>query len=379
MIEIKGVSFQNKGAELMLRAVLDLLRKFDIKEEIAIAPEYNACMYKDYSRLGLYQKIWLRYKGIQWGSLGTLIPKKLRELYGLVTDKEIDVVLDASGFAYSDQWGGWATKQMAKSSKKWKKRGKKIILLPQAFGPFNDSKIKKYVKEIIDNSNLIYARDEISYEYLTSIVGIQEKIKIVPDFTMVIDGVKPQYINDVKNKVCVVPNKRMIDKVSGESYSKYSELLAKIIRKLQEKEIESFILIHGGTEDFGLAKKIIEDSGLEAQIINESDVLVIKGIIGNSLGLIGSRFHSLATAMYCGKVAIGTGWSHKYNMLYKEFEFEDGIIDLDITDSQLDRKLAYITDAEMRNQLAASFLELTNKQKQHVHNMFEEIADLIKK
>jgi hypothetical protein len=67
-----------------------------------------------------------------------LVPAGIREQYGVVLDKEVNVVLDAAGFAYSDQWGPDLSEELARSSKRWKKQGSKVILLPQAFGPFRD-------------------------------------------------------------------------------------------------------------------------------------------------------------------------------------------------------------------------------------------------
>ena len=60
--------------------------------------------YEARARLGLYQKASLRKYGFQWGYLLSLMPPKLRGRFGIVTDHEIDVVLDASGFAYGNQW-----------------------------------------------------------------------------------------------------------------------------------------------------------------------------------------------------------------------------------------------------------------------------------
>lgn len=51
------------------------------------------------------------------------MPTGIREQYGIVLDKEINVVLDAAGFAYSDQWGPDLSEELARSSKRWKKQG----------------------------------------------------------------------------------------------------------------------------------------------------------------------------------------------------------------------------------------------------------------
>ena len=55
--------------------------------------------------LNFYQIAELRFLGFEFGVLAKFIPERIRERYGLVLIKEIDIVIDASGFKYSDQWG----------------------------------------------------------------------------------------------------------------------------------------------------------------------------------------------------------------------------------------------------------------------------------
>jgi len=105
IIEIKGAGSQNKGAEMMLLTILQELKKTSSEIKFTVTPCIGVCEYGFFSKYGLYPKVWLSFKGFQFGRLGRFIPKKIRTMYGLITNDEIDVVLDASGFAYSDQWG----------------------------------------------------------------------------------------------------------------------------------------------------------------------------------------------------------------------------------------------------------------------------------
>ncbi|KOR27121.1 hypothetical protein TI05_19710, partial [Achromatium sp. WMS3] len=235
-IEIKGTQFHNKGAELMLLSILHYFRSKNSKHKFTISPIYDGCVYDHYAQLNLQQKIWLRYKGIQWGMLGSFVPKKIRKMYGLVLDKEIDAILDASGFAYSSQWGNEPTKIMASYTKKWKKEGKTIILMPQAFGPFKNKQITKYMQIIIENCDLIYAREQNSYENLISISGEKEYIKIAPDFTILLDGQLPDYFDASIHQVCIVPNMRMIDKTNFTS-DEYINFMLKIIKLLKSNNL----------------------------------------------------------------------------------------------------------------------------------------------
>ena len=137
LIEIRKAGFVNKGAELMLYAALEKMREAYPEAQFCMAPSANngAAPFAKRVELGLLQKAWMWRYCFQWGDLAMLSPQKIREMYGIVLDKEIDIVLDAAGFAYSDQWGDRSCQELARSCKRWKKNDTKIILLPQAFGP----------------------------------------------------------------------------------------------------------------------------------------------------------------------------------------------------------------------------------------------------
>jgi len=156
-IEIKGTSFLNKGAELMLHAILQEVKK-RLPEAKFVHAAKKSAPYEERARLGLYQKIWFPLYGIPLGLyFDKFILKELRRYFGIVTHKEIKIVFDASGFSYSDQGARWATVATAKACRKWKQCGTKIIFLPQAFGPFNKKKNQKAFKSIVNNSDLIFA------------------------------------------------------------------------------------------------------------------------------------------------------------------------------------------------------------------------------
>lgn len=344
IIEIKGTGSHNKGAEMMLMTILQELRKTSTDIKFTITPRHHSSEYSFYSKIGMYPKFWYTYKRFQLGVFGKYIPKSVRNLFGLIIDEEIDVILDASGFAYTSQWGIERTKIMSKESSRWKKENKKIILLPQAFGPFKGKKIKEYMIQIIDNSDLIYARDPLSYQELLQLRQDKNKIRLSPDFTILFRGVRPKYFDLDKYNVCIVPNIRMKDMRNDSA--NYEEYFSKIIKKLQKKDLKPFFLIHGGNEDRPLVSKINQLLDNKIDVIFEENPYYIKGIIENSKGLIGSRFHSLASALYSGIPAIGTGWSHKYKYLFEEFDFEEGLIDLSLSDKELDAKLEIILNPD---------------------------------
>ena len=375
IIEIRGTGSHNKGAEMMLLTILQQLPKDKRDIKFTVAPRIGSCEYSFYSKLSLYPKVWLEYKGFQFGVFGKFLPQKIRQMYGLIIDEEVDVVLDASGFAYGEQWGVYPSKMMAKYIKQWKNRGKKVILMPQAFGPFRNKSIKPYIREIIENADLVYARDEYSYQELMNICPDAKNIKIAPDFTILLKGEIPSYFDRDKHQICIIPNKRMLDKMNDSI--QYINVLTKSINYIQKNILNPFFLIQGGKKDLELAKEINNRLETKIPIINEENPIYIKGIIQSSLGLVGSRFHSIASALYAAKVAIGTGWTHKYEYLYREFDFVEGFINLKIEDEKLYKTLGLFIDENKREYIREKLIVKSKDIEKQAIQMFDEIKTII--
>lgn len=376
-IEIRRTQFVNKGAELMLYAIIDKLRKENPKFKIVMAPDLGNAPYIKRSELGLYQKIWLQYYNIQWGKFGALIPKKLRDLYGMILDSELDVILDASGFSYSDQKNIEYTVLTAKAIKKWRKRGTKVIFMPQAFGPFTGKKIKESFKIIVENADLIFAREKVSYNYISELMGDCKNVKIAPDFTNLVEGISPPYFDKQENRFCIIPNYRMIDKTEVMISEGYLPFLLNCIQYLYDKGVKPFILIHEGAEDLYLGKQLVKKLGKNINIIREENPIYIKGIIGSCLGVLSSRYHGLVSALSQGIPAIGTGWSHKYEMLFRDYHFHEGIVMVNDSLEDIYNKVNLILIEKTRQKIKKKLLEAGKIQKQNSTKMWDDIFSII--
>jgi polysaccharide pyruvyl transferase WcaK-like protein len=324
----------------------------------------------------LYPKASLYYKGIQWGRMATLIPEKIRSMYGLVTDKEIDVVIDASGFSYSDQWGVNSSLELANSSARWRKQGTKVILMPQAFGPYKNPRVRNAIKRAVNNIDLVMPREQISYDYLIEAVGRNKKISMYPDFTNLTEGVLPDYFDRNIHGVCLVPNHRMIDKAPDGQGHKYLPLMMRCAKYLKKKDLKPFILVHEGENDRLLANQISAAAGA-LPILTEANALKIKGILGASKATIGSRFHGLVSALSQGVPSIATGWSHKYQELFREYSFEDGIISVDVLEADLHNMIDRIVDEPSCSEISISLKRESERSKLFSQDMWGKVYSVI--
>lgn len=384
IIEIRKAGFVNKGAELMLHAVMQKVQERYPEATLVMAPSHKdgSQPFHKLTQLGFYPKAWLWRYGIQWGDFAGYLPKKLREMYGLVLDKDVDVVLDAAGFSYSDQWGVGSSKDLARSSKRWKKRGTKVILLPQALGPYKKSEIQPWVKQWAENVDLIFAREPDSYKHLTDLVGEQNKIKLFPDFTNLVKGTLPANYDASNKRIALVPNYRMVDKTSKEESEAYLPFMIRCAKYLVEQGAQPFVLVHEGANDQMLAEKISEAVG-GIPIVKETDPLHIKGILGTCDATIGSRFHGLVSALSQGVPSLATGWSHKYIRLFEDYGFKDGVVTVLDTDEELHKKIDLLLKPESAEPLKQQLTEKSEQLKKQSEELwglvFAEMAKVAKK
>lgn len=374
-VEIRKAGFINKGAELMLLSAREAIKTRYPNAKLVIPPNHSAT-YENYAPLGFYPKVEFYRFRTQWGRLGFLLPKQIRKFYGLILDEEIDVVLDSAGFSYSDQWGTGSYREMTKTIRRWKRRGVTTILLPQALGPYNEPKNREAIKIIANNADMIYAREPVSYKHLTEVVGERQNIKMAPDFTCLLNGIIPENYDDSDKHICIVPNYRMIDKTSATESKAYLPFLINCANYLLKKQAKPFILVHEGLPDLKLAEEVSRTAG-NIPIIKETDPLKIKGILGKCKGTIGSRFHGLVSALSQGVPSLATGWSHKYQMLFEDYEFSEGLLSTTDSFENITLKLDILINTERRSELAQTLLKKAELIKKQAMQMWAEIFQII--
>jgi colanic acid/amylovoran biosynthesis protein len=375
LIQIRGTNFNNKGAELMLYAVLEKMKHEFPEAEFAMEPKTP---YFKRAELRFYQIAQLRIKNFEFGILAKLIPARIRERYGIVLIKEVDIVIDASGFQYTDQWGTNSCLELADSCKRWKKNGTKVILLPQAFGPYKIKSNQKSIKIVLDHADLVFAREKISYDYLVDIAGERPNLKIAPDFTNLIENIAPENFDNENNQFCIVPNYRMVDKTNKKDSESYLPFMTEVTRYAYEKGQKPFILVHGDINDLILAEKICDAVNTDIQIIKETNPLKIKGILGASSATLGSRFHGLVSALSQGVPALAVGWSHKYQMLFEDYGFSEGLLDLHAPIDELHKKMDLFFNVTSKEKIVRMIKKNNENQEQQARKMWDEVIAFLK-
>lgn len=373
MIEARPGSFINKGGELMMRAIVDELGgDADLVVEPWIAP------YRDRARLGLFQKLWVRRLGPVAGGPARAIPSAVRRRFGIVGEGQIDAVLDASGFRYTDddRHGARSARELERNARRWYGRGTRVVLLPQALGPFRTPTVREPFLRALEAVDLVYARDARSEAHLREVAPNDERIRRAPDFTIPLAGRQPV---DLEARVgdgpfaCLVPNDRMLERNSPEVGAAYVDFLRGCAREVAGLGLRPVLVLHETVRDAPFVERLRDAMGPEARIVTEGDPLVLKGILGAAAIVVSSRYHALVSALSQGVPVVATGWSHKYATLLDDFGVPEQLVDVGVDTDDLRRRLSVAVDGPPRSAMVETLGRRTAEQSADVAAMWTEV------
>lgn len=329
-IVLSGVETNNKGAELMLYAILQEIERRFPGAEVYI-PYFRLRQGLGYVKTSLDLKYTPFSKQVHKWYLKVIfyklhLPMRNLNLTNIV--RGADWFLDGSGFAFSDQWHlhDDDVKMWNDMLSTLRSDGCKIIFLPQAFGPLEDNNTRKAIAVLNNFASVLMTREKVSYDYVvkSGLVNIN-KIKMYPDFTSLVKGVFPIQYDKFRGGVCIIPNMKMIIK-NIISYEDYVEFVSLVIKKCKSLHRPVYLLNHGGNEDEELAYRCSNSIGGDVEVVTGLNALEVKGLIETAYAVITSRFHGLASALNSGVPALATSWSHKYEELFKDFNMSAGIL-----------------------------------------------------
>lgn len=365
-IEIHGTGVNNRGAELMADAVAERLRSSFPDVRLVVPDTFGP--FEARARYG-FLTTWELSGGIRTKFVSRLAPKSIARLGGIIDSREVDVVLDASGFAFSDQWGPDAADYLVAKMSSPARRRQPLILLPQAFGPCQTPVVRRAVGALMHRAALVCARDSVSFKEMESLCP-PEKLRLFPDFTL---GVSPGSVDALilpEHFSAIIPNQRMVDKtVSGEHYLRF---LAVIIAELSRLKLNPVFLLHDNHED----RKVIatmQDRGVNIPVIEHPNPRTLKGILSRATLVVGSRFHALVGALSQGVPTIGAGWSHKYPELFRDFASEEFLIPTLTNDSSINNVVGSLSTEAQRYVRHQQIMHASSVMKKRCCSMWEEI------
>ena len=318
---LTGTNFLNKGAELMMHAVLDELRSWPEVEAVAMPLEAGS--FAQRAAVGVRHLFGRKVDRLPVvepliAAVGNVIPRRIATARGVVRARDVRLVLDASGYSYSDRSGRRPSERSARTYARYASAGATVVLLPQAFGPFERDEVRSAFRGVLAATSLAFARDAESLEYVRGVADGPGRLALAPDFTIPTPGTPIGVEGRYRGRACLVPNVRMLRDTDPETAGWYLELLGRMADELSSRGLEPFVLIHE-PRDAVIVDDLRARASAAPEVVTHQDPRVLKAIIGSASVAVGSRFHALVSALSSGVPAVGIGWSHKYAALFSDF------------------------------------------------------------
>jgi colanic acid/amylovoran biosynthesis protein len=282
IVHIRGTNTRNKGAQLMLQAIHSRLgAHFDL----SVVPGTTDSAVR--RRLGLRQTLCHPVLPRATAAASRAVPSSVRARRAVTSDRDVDGVLDASGFHYTDQLPTAFPRSEARAGRAWARRGVPKILMPQAFGPFEKAATRRWSREALEQASLVFVRDRVSENYVNHL-HIGTTTVRCPDFTI---DLHPDPIDPIADQpfLALVPNTKLFTH-SDLTRDRYVAVLAGFADAGRANGLAPVIVVHEKS-DHAVAADLSERTG--APVFSDEDPLVLKAALGQAEAAVASRFHAV--------------------------------------------------------------------------------------
>ncbi|MFH1371549.1 MAG: polysaccharide pyruvyl transferase family protein [Planctomycetota bacterium] len=301
----------------------------------------------------------LIYRLSLWNGLKKKIAETSRYLNTIL---ESDVCFDISaGDSFSDIYGLYRLFYV--SSCKWLVLllGRKLVLLPQTYGPFRKRISRKLAKYILKRTHRVYSRDIPSAEFVKNLLkydgAINGKVKVLPDIAFVLDSQRPrtsefvdlEILRRKKEKGGVVVGLNVSGLLFNDGYTRsnmfglkvnYRKIVYEVIDLFARREGVSvllvphvFVPVDNPESDAAVCLEIYREQKAKYKgelfcvngKFNQSE---IKYVIGMCDFFVGSRMHACIAALSQCIPAIGLAYSRKFSGTFATLGMERYALDL---------------------------------------------------
>jgi colanic acid/amylovoran biosynthesis protein len=332
-IDVRGFNPQNLGSCLMLLATQARLRRAfpGCRLSVALSNGDLDLSLRHRARFDTWGRWPLRWRGVPVRWLGGLLPSPVQHTLKVTADQRFRAVVDISGFAYGDFWGAEKLRRrLGKELPEWQRRRQKLVLLPQAFGPFTDPELAACMRDVMAAADLVFPRDAVSSRHLAAL-GDRE-LEQFPDFTHEVPALRRPWYPAPNSYFCLIPNAKLTAGKSAAETERYVAFFADAARHFEtELGVPALLLRFGGHEDAQLMKILEQRISPRPKTLRVSDPRYAKGVIAGSVAVVSSRFHAIMSALGSGVPTVALGWSHKYGEAMTEYDCLEYSLRLDDT------------------------------------------------
>lgn len=257
--------------------------------------------------------------------------------------------------------------------------GKRLVLLPQTYGPYRSFLSQKIARYVFSKAVLIISRDKEGIEMVNKVLGDGNngtKATYCPDVAFVLDATVPNNITIepplARESSSVIIGLNVNGLLYNGGYTRnnmfglkydYKVFVQTIVGQLMRDTANHVLLI---PHTFGPAGNVNSDphacydiiSNIEEpyrdrvhMLIGEYNQFEIKGIIGLCDFFIGSRMHACIAAISQEIPTAAVAYSKKFHGVFASLELENMVIDARILD--LDKAVNRIIDLFQNRRLEA--------------------------
>jgi len=213
---------------------------------------------------------------------------------------------------------------------------KKLIIMPQTIGPFNNLYVRKIAHYILQGANKIYVRDYVYSKNLDML-----------SLTYIRNNDVSFYMNPKPIDYTITKNSVGIN-ISGLTYynnyrnlagkfSNYKELVIRIIESFQAKNLDIYLVPHTynfnqpeiNSDDLQASKDLYMELRDKSRVhIVDKDMIApeIKYIISQFDFFIGTRMHANFAAIFTKVPAFGLAYSYKFSGSFDLYGLKDNYI-----------------------------------------------------
>lgn len=277
--------------------------------------------------------------------------------------------------------------------------GKRLVLLPQTYGPYDSRMARTVAKYILRRSAVVLSRYRDGVSAIKQMLGSNSNVSVrfCPDVAFMLDALKPEAPQIIPPLQQDAMRLLIGININGLMYNggytqgnmfglqfDYKEMALKMMLELLEQTNANLLLI---PHTFGLSGNINSDPDASRDVINslpkeyktrvhmvmnEYDQSEIKGVIGMCDFFIGSRMHACIAALSQGIPTVGIAYSHKFIGVFDSIGSGETVIDGRALD--IDAVIRNVMTAfENRKALSAEIKETIAVAQQKIMATFKEV------
>jgi polysaccharide pyruvyl transferase WcaK-like protein len=261
---------------------------------------------------------------------------------------------------------------------------KRLVMLPQTYGPFNHSWTRALAKYTLRHAGKIYSRDVPGLAYVKGLLGRRDagmNVEFCPDVAFVLDAHEPCHsdaamLQGLRRKGNVLVGLNVSGLLWNGGHTRdnmfalgvdYPGLVRRLVEMLLQNDQVAVLLVphvfapDGAVESDPQACRQIYESTRDKcpdrvlLVQGEHNQNQLKYLIGQCDFFIGSRMHSCIAALSQCVPAVGLAYSRKFHGVFESVGVEQFAVDL--RNATTDETLAAVASAFEQRETTAEHLK----------------------